>query len=200
MSPTATKSICLACSVFREALEQLRNNGKFNLPTHYTDSMLHMHPEKLHLHIDTLIGPDSPPGRHVLLVYGDCHAFMQQQEALPGVGRVSGSNCVEIFLGPARYHTLRKQKAFFLLPEWTYKWQKVFETELGLTADIAPDFMQDMHDKIVYLDSGYVPVPSDHLKAISQYTGLKCEVLPIKTDCLINGIRNAMRGLTEEIR
>ena len=92
------------------------------------------------------------------------------------VKKVKGMNCVEIILGKKKYVELRKQGAFFLLPEWTKRWEDVFKNWLGLSEKNAADLMQDMHSKIIYIDTGCIPVPYKEIEQISSYCKLPVEI------------------------
>lgn len=184
--------VCIACKIFKSELEALRKKGEFNFPVYYLDSMLHMHPAKLQQHLDTLIIKELEAGKKILLLYGDCHAYMSKHDSTPGVCRVSGINCPEIILGKDKYSSLRKQGAFFLMPEWTIRWQEVFQDELKLNRENARAFMREMHTKLIYLDTGHTPVPTDHLKAVSDYSGLPWEVMTISTNSFLNAINEAI--------
>ncbi len=81
---------------------------------------------------------------------------------------------------------------FFLLPEWTLRWREVFEKELDLPEKIAKEFMQGMHTKLLYIDTGQVPVPTEHLQEASEMLGLPFEVLRVGLEHLLAGIREAL--------
>jgi hypothetical protein len=196
----ADKSICIACSIFKSELEELTARGEVDFPVRYLDSMLHMDPAKLHRKLDSLLRGELKNGKRVILLYGNCHPHMMEQESLPRVCRVKGMNCPEILLGREAYRNLRREGAFILLPEWTMRWREIFETELGLEEKVAKDFMQDMHSKLLYLDSGNISVPAEHLMALSDYTGLSWEVIPIGPDHLLAAIREALMRMAENER
>ncbi len=117
---------------------------------------------------------------------------MLDQESMPGVYRVKGMNCPDVLLGPEKYRSLRKQGAFILLPEWTLRWKEIFQTELGLDEHVAKDFMQEMHTKLIYLDTGSMPVPTDHLNEFSDYAGLDYEVLQTASNHIQIAINEAI--------
>ncbi len=187
--------ICIACSIFKSELEALRRAGKFNLKTRYLTSMLHMRPGELHQKLETAINQERAKGKEIILLYGDCHPYMLEQSALPGVHHPRKINCPAIVLKPEIYRALRKEGAFFLMPEWTVRWQKVFEDELGLSdKTIAREFMQEAHTKLVYLDTGQMPIPTAHLQAFAAYCGLPWEILPVSPDRLAAIIDNLLQS------
>lgn len=192
MNEPPLQVVCVACSIFRRELESLRESGEIDFPIRYLDSMLHMQPLELRRRLDAAIDDPRPQGSTVLLVYGECHNHMNEYELGPGVRRVKGRNCVEIILGGDRYRALRRAGTFFLLPEWTLRWREVFEKELDLPEKIAKDFMRGMHTKLLYLDTGQVPVPTEHLEEASEVLGLPCEVLRVELEHLLAGIREAL--------
>ncbi len=191
---------CIACSIFREELKTLGERGEPDLPIHiqYLDSMLHMEPSKLHHLLDSHLQKEQGQGKQVLILFGECHAYLHEQESLPGVERVRGINCPEILLGRSQYRSLRKQGAFFLMYEWTLRWQEVFQSQMGFEKKVAKDFFPEMHTKLLYLDTGLVPVPTGHLEAISEYTGLPWEVMSVDTAHLVAAIREAVERMKKD--
>ncbi|MEW6667382.1 MAG: DUF1638 domain-containing protein [Thermodesulfobacteriota bacterium] len=187
-----SKITCIACSTFRGELERLCKNGIFHLPVHYLDSELHAAPIELCRRLDGLLKDVLGHGKRVLLLYGECHPYMHEQESMRGVERVHGANCCEIMLGREKYRTLCKEGAFFLMPEWAKRGLEILQTQLKMSSINAKQFMQDMHTKLVYLDTGVMPAPTEELKEISDYTGLPCEFLRITHDPLLAGICEAM--------
>jgi hypothetical protein len=131
-------------------------------------------------------------GNEVLLAYGDCCPHMLDLESGPGLARTEGINCCEIILGSEAYRRMRREGAFFLMPEWTVSWRKVFKSELGLFGENATEFMKDMHTRLVYLDTGLIPVPEKELEDLKVFTGLPLEILPVSLDPLLAKFREAM--------
>ena len=187
--------VCIACAIFRDQLDGLDKSDCPDFTLRVLPSMLHMNPGQLDQSLGAWIRQEREQNHSVLLLYGDCHPHIHEQERLPGVTRVEGINCQEILLGEAQYRTLRKAGAFFLLPEWAVHWREVFETELGLTEETAKDFMRDMHTKLVYLDPGQVPVPKELLNEISRWLGLPWETLPVDANVLRVAMRTALKKL-----
>jgi hypothetical protein len=189
-SPTPVDVI--ACSIFRREIECLQARGELLLPFHYLDSMLHMVPEKLcpllNTQIDRTLGRD---GRIVLL-YGECHLTMHDQERQKGVCRVKGVNCCEILLGRETYRSYLKKGAFFLMPEWVERWETVFRKELGLSETTAKSLMGSMHTHLLYLDTQVQPVPEALLAEISRFTGLGWSCLSVSLNRLRDGVNQCI--------
>ncbi|MDP2875912.1 MAG: DUF1638 domain-containing protein, partial [Holophaga sp.] len=131
-------------------------------------------------------------GHEVVLGFGDCCARMLEMQAEAGITRTQGINCCEILLGKDRYRALRKEGIFFFLPEWAHRWQEVFEKELGLNATNARDLMRDMHTRLIYLDTGLVPIPTHELQAASEYTGLPWETMAVNLEALRSNLEKAL--------
>jgi hypothetical protein len=103
-------------------------------------------------------------------------------------------NCVEIFLGRETYRKLRSEGVFFLLPEWTYKWERIFKELLGFSDQgVAREFMNEMHSRFIYVNTGVQPVPHEILRQISEYFNLPLEVIDIELIHLENAIRNSLK-------
>jgi len=191
---------CIACSVFREELNALQERGLLDLNIRFLDSGLHVKPAELRERMVPILESEREQGHEVLLAYGDCHPHMAELMERQGVARTCGFNCSEILLGREQYRKLIKEGAFFMFPEWTLRWWDIFsmllELDLGSTAEV----MRDMHSKLVYLDTGVVPVPKEKLKACADYCSLPFEVLHISLDNLLGGINEALERLTDERR
>ncbi|MCK5174947.1 MAG: DUF1638 domain-containing protein [Planctomycetes bacterium] len=193
MNPDEKQIVCIVCSIFRQEVESLQAEGKLDFPLRFLDSMLHMKPAKLRLQLTTLIKKELGQGNRILLIYGDCHSHMVDLGEHPDVVRTEGVNCCEILLGSQKYRQLRKEGAFFLLPEWAVRWKEVFQHELGLNKDNARSFMADLHTKLIYLDTGSAPIPEDALQEFPDYCDLSWSVMKVSTEHLLESIRQAVR-------
>lgn len=184
------KPVFIACGVFRREVEQILREEFPDAVSVFPDSMLHMHPEQLRRELDTEIARHGR--RPVVLVYGDCHAYMQQSCQLPHCTRTAGMNCCELLLGHEQYRQFQRDRVFIFLPEWTYRWREVFARELGLAdRNNAGLFMKDMHSALVYLDTGISPVPEETLRDIETYFDMPVSVRSVSLDMLRNAIRTA---------
>lgn len=184
----------ICCSVLRREMEEVLRQEYPQARAIFLDSMLHMRPRKLQQALErTLCGL---PSRTCLLIYGDCHPFMQDMERQYHCCRTAGINCSDLLLGRELYAQYRKEGAFFFLPEWTARWREVFQKELGFTTpSLAKEFMQENRGKLIYLDTGLLPVPEQTLGEISTYFGMPVDVLPVSLALLHAAVRSAMRCL-----
>ncbi len=196
MIDLTSEIVCIACSIFKSELRELTQRGDIQFEIRYLNSMLHMQPEKLHHRLDTIINGQLTQGKKVLLLYGACHAFMGQQEALSGVYRIKGSNCFEILLGRDTYRELCQEQVFMLLPEWIGRWKEIFELELGLKGHLAKDFMQTMLSRLIYIDTGSTPINMQHLNAMSDYFGLTVEIRKVGLEHFLKAIRETLVRMT----
>jgi hypothetical protein len=190
------RPLCLSCSIFRKEIEALQASGRLDLPVEFLNSMLHMVPAKLESRLgETLAAVRSQnPQLPVVIAYGDCCGHMETFESAPGTSRTDGINCCEIILGRDTYRKLRREGAFFLMPEWALSWKQVFVGQLGLLGPCAKTFMQEMHTRLVYLDTGILPVPHQHLEEASEFLGLPVEVLPVSLDPLLASLNQALQA------
>lgn len=137
--------------------------------------MLHMVPSQLEEKLDQEI--DQNRDKNIILIFGDCHARMNNYESNPNIQRIQGINCCEILLGDEKYRKMRKQGAFILLPEWAERWKEAFVEHLGFSdEELAKEFMREMHNKIIYIDNGLYKIEDSVLEEIVQFTGLPLEI------------------------
>jgi hypothetical protein len=154
--------------------------------------MMHMHPGRLAESLQSLLENEPVQGGGVVLIYGDCCAEMTAMESRPWVVRTHGKNCCELLLGAEEYRRLSHEGAFFLLPEWTGRWRKIFTEELGLNQANAASLMREMHGKLTYLDTGLMPVPEILIKECAEYCGLPYEIRSLSLERLRLAIGEAL--------
>jgi PAS domain S-box-containing protein len=184
--------VCVACSVFRMELDDLQARGEVPEPVEYVDSRLHVDPLALGPELGRAIERHYRHGDGVVLVYGHCHPWMDEQDGLPGTCRVQGVDCPSILLGHELYGELRRAGAFFVLPEWAHRWEETVCLALGADQGAARELLQDMHTHLLYLDTGVTPVPREQLEAASRWSGLPLEIRSVPTDRLASAVREAV--------
>lgn len=187
----------ICCSVLRREMEEFLHRDFPGAELVFLDSMLHMHPAKLRQCIDAALAarPDHP----CLLVYGDCHAHMRETGRRQLCGRVDAVNCGDLLLGSALYKIQRNAKAFLFLPEWTERWREVFTQELGFAdPGLAREFMRENQRKLVYLDTGLIPLPEKTLEEISSFFAMPMEVVTVSLAPLRQAIHSAIHRLEEK--
>jgi len=180
------EKICIACGIFQKEIEKLKEEGKIDTPFIFIDSMYHIYPEQLKIKLEKEVKKYSE--KDIILLYGDCYSNMVDMEKHKNIKRVKGINCVEIILGTEKYKKLRKEGAFFFMPEWILRWRDIFQNHLGLTEVTAKMIMQDMHTKLIYIDTGIIDVPLKELKEASEYVGLSYEIMKINLDCIMGKV------------
>lgn len=188
--------LCISCSIFRKEIEALQASGRLDLPVEFLTSMLHMVPATLETRLQEALSSAraQDSGQEVVIAYGDCCGHMDTFEAEPGTSRTEGINCCEIILGRETYRKLRREGAFFLMPEWALAWRKIFVGQLGLLGPCAKTFMQEMHTRLIYLDTGILPVPHAELQEASEFMGLPVEILPVSLDPLLANLKQALQS------
>jgi hypothetical protein len=196
MNQGSRQTRCISCSIFQKEIESLHTSDRLDLPVDYLTSMLHMVPETLEKRLQEALGAARlhDQDQEVVIAYGDCCGHMERFEAEPGTSRTEGINCCEIILGQEAYRRLRQEGVFFLMPEWARSWRQVFEGQLGLLGPCARTFMQEMHTRLVYLDTGILPVPHAELAEASEFMGLPVEILPVSLDPLLANLRQAVQS------
>jgi hypothetical protein len=195
MPPSASLVTLFCCSVFEKEVHSLHAQYWPECSVKILNSMLHMNQARLENQLTRMLNQSLQPGGQGVLIYGDCCTHMTDLEKQPTLARTQGHNCCEILLGSSEYHRLEHEGAFLLFPEWTHRWQTIFLKELKLTPAIAKDLLQDMHRKLVYLDTGLEPIPYNDLNSCQEFSGLPYEILPVKLDILKNKIDEALSKL-----
>lgn len=184
--------VVLACSIFKYELEHLKSTNNYDIQIVYLDSMLHMKPQQLQETLDAKISEYR--NSRIVLLYGDCHARMIDYESNPYIIRSQGINCCEILLGYDDYNKLRNDGAFILLPEWSVRWKEVFIDYLGFgNAKSTSLFMNDMHKKLVYVNTGFQEINQPLLDEVSEYFGLPLEIL----DASVSVLRKSLDELID---
>ncbi len=192
------KIVAVACSIFENEIKHLLKEQEMPVDFHFLDSKLHMKPRELEKRMTEAIAEKRRQGyEKIMLIYGDCHHGMHELSG-DDLVRVAGHNCCKIIVGPEDYKKMKREKAFLLMPEWAERWKEVFRDELGLDGTIAPSFMQEMHSKLVFLDTGLTPVPEKALIEFSEYCGLPWEVRRVSPERLLQNIRASLDQLMDQ--
>ncbi len=183
----------ISCSLFRSEIELLRSRQELKMPVVYLNSILHIYPEKLQTVMDKVILREIKKEQKVVLLYGECHAYIADYVKNPDVERVKGLNCIEIILGKEQYKRIQKDRIFCFMPEWINRWEDIFKSHLGLNRENARAFMKDMHSKAVYIDTGVAPIPSKIIQEIQDYIGLSMDIMPVNLNQLLGSINQASK-------
>ena len=189
------RAVCIACSIFKNELERLRSQGRFFLDTDYLDSALHLYPQELQTQLDRAIKTHRQQQDKILLLFGDCHAYMCDYADEPGIARIKGVNCCQIVLEAQEYQGLHSDGAFFLLPEWALRWQEIIKAYIGLPQAQAQEFMREMHSGFIYVDTGIVPVPVHELDALAEFFGLTVTIKRVGLEPFLLHIQHVLQEL-----
>jgi len=178
----------VSCGIFVKELSCIEEGLRARIHVRYLDSMLHMKPGLLEERLVKALENGPAPPR--LVLFGDCCPHMGELGSAPGRVRIDAINCVEIALGKERYRALRKEGAFFFMPEWLSRWEEVFGSGLGFSdPELAKDFMRESAGFFVYVDTGCKPVPVETLEEVSRHFSLPWRV----ESCGLGGIERALR-------
>lgn len=185
-------AVLICCSALKPEVEQL---CRTHWPDHkltFLTSTMHLHPERLAAALQSVLEAEQKQNNRVVMIYGDCCARMTALESMPGVVRIRGKNCCELLLGTDEYRRLSHEGAFFIIPKWACRWKRFF-SGLGLNRENASSLMQDLHSRLIYLDTGLAPVPENALHECADYCGLPYEVRPVSLEFFRAGIEDALR-------
>ncbi|MCP4180973.1 MAG: DUF1638 domain-containing protein [bacterium] len=187
----------ISCGIFKKEVEELIQEKKIEITFSFIDSMLHLNPLLLEKKLNSSIKYHSAKG-HVLL-FGECHSNMDKFDSKYNIEKVKGLNCCEIILGHNKYHELRKEGAFILLPEWIHFFKKIFIDKFGFNSRNIKEFMNEMHSKLIYLDTGLTNIPRKQLEDISELSNLKMDIKKIDLNILTKNINNAVYKLRDRL-
>lgn len=192
----APEPLCLACGVFARELAALGRERPLPFDLETLPASLHLSPEALADALFPRARAARAQGRPVLMLYGECHPAIDAVADEAEASRTAARNCCELVLGPARYRALEQAGTYFLMPEWAADWRRIFAEQLGLDRPaLARALMGDLFTRIVYLDTGCVPVPASELSAIAEFTGLPVSVEAVGLEGLERGLAQALRRL-----
>ena len=180
----------IACSVFRREIEGLIEAGEVDFPVIFLDSMLHLVPEKLNVSLEKTIKKCGISC--TVLFYGDCSPNIRDLEKNPSISKIQAVNCCEALLEREEYKEYRDKGAFFLLPEWIYRWKEIFFEKLGLKGKLARDLMKEHHKYFLYLHTGFNTLPQGELDEISKYFELPVEIKQVTLKHFLKRINNAI--------
>ncbi|OQX20413.1 MAG: hypothetical protein BWK80_35750 [Desulfobacteraceae bacterium IS3] len=195
---TDNRITAIACSVFRSELQSLSQQGLITFPIRFLNSHLHMNPEKLHELMARFIQKECSQGFRVLLIYGDCHANMQELEADKCISRVKAVSCGQLLLGKQRYKEMIKSGAFLLFPEWISRWRNILLRFPGLDPETGKEMLRQMHSRFVYLNTGTCAVPYDTLKQCGEFFNLPYEIEEVSLELMLALIRESLAKFDSE--
>lgn len=192
-----TKIAIVCCSVMKHEVAAILAQDFPDIEAVFLDSMLHMHPKLLEQTLESKLRELACPA---LVIYGDCSPAMHSLEDRFVCARTTGVNCCELLLGHERYLADRNGQAFLLLPEWTKRWKEVFQKELGFKdMELARSFMHEYRTSIKYIDTGFVPVPEDTLREISDFFDMPISIEKTDDKSLRAIIHEAMQRLQRRL-
>lgn len=184
----------ICCSVLRWELSAFLGKEYPGAEVCFLDSTLHLYPQRLHLEMGKALAARAD--RACVLVYGDCHAHINDMSLKRHCSRTDAINCSELLLGCDAYRRCRAGKTFIFLPEWTMRWREIFEKELGFTdRTLAREFMEDNQRALLYLDTGLFPVPQTTLTEIADYFAMPVAIMPVSLHHLQDSVQSAVARL-----
>lgn len=190
----------VSCSVLRPELDALKRRGVIDFHVCYMDSELHMCPDRLFRYMNRIVQNLLRKGHKALILFGDCHAHMSELCAPASVARTQAVNCCELLMGRDLYRKDRTSRPFYLLPEWTLRWEEILGQIMDMSREMTIEMIHESHTKFVYLDSGVMGIPGEELERCSRYFGLPYEIRNISLKYLCGKISESISGLGERAR
>ncbi len=184
----------LSCAVLRREVETIVRRRRWDVSVDNIGSILHHDPERLGTTLAEAVDRLCVAGRPVVLVYGDaCCPAMRGIGSRPGVERLPGRDCIAMLLGEAAYQEQRRDGTLFILPEWAPHWRAMFVDQAAPGSGPTREVLTAQHRRLVYLDTGLVPVPGPELAAFAAFARLPLETRPISLDVLEQALEGALR-------
>jgi uncharacterized protein DUF1638 len=123
MSGARRHSALLGCGILAKEIRHLIDKNGWPLEPVFLPSGLHVDFDRLAKGLTGLIARHDRQDR--LIFYGACHPLMEDILAESRCVRTPGQNCVEIYLGSARFRTELAAGAFFLFEDWARHWNQI---------------------------------------------------------------------------
>jgi hypothetical protein len=163
------------------------------------DSKLHLTPDEMYKKLQKIIEEKLKIYNGIVIVYGECHAYMDELLKDHRLVRPDGINCIELFIGKAERKRLLHRGAFFLLPEWSMRWREIFNHFMNMDSEVIKSIMQNEHQNLIYLDTGCRDIPEKQLKECAEYFALPVEVVKIPLDRFECSINKAVTELEKRL-
>lgn len=180
----------ICCGILENEVRRILSEDYPGLGAIFCNSILHMQPEALQGELNEKF----KIGSHNILLYGDCASHMRDLENQPNFHRPAVVNCIEMLLGPELYKTLRRDRVFFMMPEWSHRWREIFLDRMGFASEkLAGIFLRDNCSRIIYLDTGIAKVPQDILDEISLAFEISLEIKSVSLDTLRSYIKDIVK-------
>ena len=132
--------LLLGCGILRKEVEFLIRVNGWPLDTQWLDSSLHINFEKMAHELQTGILRNK--GREIAVFYGCCHPRMDDILENAHLFRTEGQNCVEMLLGREMFMRELSDGAFFLLEDWTLRWDEVMGTTFGHKPEVVKEIFR----------------------------------------------------------
>jgi hypothetical protein len=176
----------MGCGILKDEVRYLIDKNKWPVDTTFFDSALHCEFDKLSHCLTT--GLSKHAERNVVVFYGACHPRMERILDEAHTFRTEGQNCVDMLLGNELFTRELLAGAFFLLEEWSHRWEYIVTKSFGTTnweviremfggdrkyllclrTPCSGDFSRDAEEagRLVGLPLRWMDVSLDHLEAV----------------------------------
>jgi len=178
--------LLMGCGILKQEVRCLIKKNNWPVDTQFFDSALHCEFDKLAHCLQSGLAKQAQ--RDVVVFYGSCHPLMERMLEEAQTFRTEGQNCVDMLLGNDLFTKELLEGAFFLMDEWSRRWEyiltKSFGTKnwsviremfsgdrkylLGLRTPCSADFSKEAEQaaKLVDLPLRWMDVGLEHLEAV----------------------------------
>lgn len=187
----AGKSIIfVSCGIFKEEIEYLIRERRFDPNIVFLDAALHVDFDMLKERLTGALEETRQAGVEIKVLYGQCHPEMEKILDHYGAKKIRAANCLEALVGREEIRRLDSEaKTFFLSAGWVNNWEEMFARG---KEDFGFDFKQMFasYKRIVLFDTGVIPIDEEKVGKFSEFTGLPVERRQITLDHFLDLIKS----------
>ena len=144
----------VACGVFKPALKALRARLRVpRLKLKFLPSSLHLQPARLQEALITTLDTARLRRGHVVCLYGDCFAGLEDYCKEQRVNKVPGTHCYEMLLGTERFRKLIDEHAgtYFLEADLIRHFKRCCAIPLELNDEEIRKMLFQHYKRLVYI-------------------------------------------------
>ena len=157
----------IACGAIATHISNIASRENFDLTIYPLPPLLHNHPEKIAVEVETKITEIQDKFSKIAVAYADCGTYGALDKVLEKfkIPRLGGNHCYDVFAGEKKVNLLTADGTYLLTDYLVKSFHRSVVIELGL--DRHPELIDDYFNnyrKVVWLAQN----PTDELKVAAQ--------------------------------